>query len=62
MIKLHFWQMAIARLTALFIGIVIGVYWHEFFTRYITPLAVAGVVGSLYVLYVVMKQYKKSKK
>lgn len=54
--------MAIARLTALFIGIVIGVYWHEFFTRYITPLAVAGVVGSLYVLYVVMKQYKKSKK
>ncbi len=59
MIKLHFWQMAVARLTALFIGIVIGAYWHEHFAAYIFWLATVGLLGSLYVLYVVIKQYKK---
>lgn len=59
MIKLHFWQMALARATALFIGIVVGAYWHELFSQYLLWLATAGVVGSLYVLYVVVKQCKK---
>jgi uncharacterized membrane protein YgaE (UPF0421/DUF939 family) len=59
MIKLHFWQMAVARITALLIGIVVGAYWHEIFTMYILPLAVVGVMGSLYVLFVVFKQYQK---
>jgi uncharacterized membrane protein YgaE (UPF0421/DUF939 family) len=59
MIKLHFWQLAVARITALLIGIVIGAYWHEFFTFYTLPLVAVGILGSLYVLYVVVKQYKK---
>jgi hypothetical protein len=59
MIRLHFWQMAIARITALFIGIVVGVYWHDVLVKYIIDFAVLGVVGSLYILYVVFKNYKK---
>ncbi len=59
MINLHFWQMAVARVTALFIGIVVGVHWHELFSQYLFWLATVGVVGSFYVLYVVVKQYKK---
>ena len=59
MIKLHFWQVAVARLTALLIGIVVGSHWYELFATYILPLAIAGVLGSLYVLYVVVTQYKK---
>jgi hypothetical protein len=59
MIHLHFWQMAIARVTAALIGIVIGAYWHEIFSKYIIPVAALGVVGSLYVLYVVVRSYKK---
>ena len=59
MIKLHFWQMAVARITAALIGIVVGAYWHELFSAYILWLAAVGIVGSLYVLYVVVRQYKK---
>lgn len=59
MIKLHFWQLVVARATALFIGIVVGAYWHELFAAHIIWLAAAGVLGSLYVLYVVVKQYQK---
>jgi hypothetical protein len=59
MIKLHFWQMAVARITALLIGIVVGAYWHELFSAQLIWLAAAGVLGSIYVLYVVVKQYKK---
>lgn len=59
MIRLHFWQMAIARITALLIGIVVGAYWHDVFAEYIIDFAVVGVVGSFYVLYVVYKNYKK---
>ena len=51
--------MAVARITALFIGIVVGVYWHDVLTQYIIDFAVVGVVGSLYVLYVVFRNYKK---
>lgn len=59
MIRLHFWQMAIARITALLIGIVVGAYWHDVFAEYIIGFAFVGVVGSCYVLYVVYKNYKK---
>lgn len=59
MIKLHFWQMAVARATALFIGIVVGAYWHEMFVQHLLWLAVLGAVGSLYILFVVYRQYKK---
>jgi uncharacterized membrane protein YgaE (UPF0421/DUF939 family) len=59
MIKLHFWQMAVARITALLIGVVVGAYWHEIFTEHLVTLALVGVVGSLYVLFVVFKQYQK---
>lgn len=55
MIKIRFWQMAIARFTALFIGIAIGSYWHELFNSYTLPLLVVGVIGSLYVLYIVLR-------
>ncbi len=51
--------MAVARATALFIGIVVGAYWHELFAAHIIWLAASGVVGSFYVLYVVVKQYQK---
>jgi hypothetical protein len=59
MINLHFWQMAVARITALFIGIVVGAYWHELFIEHIFWLATGGILGSFYVLYVVVKQYNK---
>ncbi len=59
MIHIHFWQMAVARITALLIGIVVGAYWHDVLTKYIIDFAVVGVVGSLYVLYVVFRNYKK---
>lgn len=55
MINLHFWQMAVARITALLIGIAIGAFWHQLFIQYIIPLVVVGVLGSLYVLYVVVR-------
>lgn len=61
MIHLHFWQMVVARITALFIGIVVGAYWHEFFAPQAVWLAVAGVIGSLYVLCVVIQQRKNYK-
>jgi uncharacterized membrane protein YoaK (UPF0700 family) len=51
--------MAVARITALFIGIVVGAYWHELFTEHVFWLAAAGILGSFYVLHVVVKQYKK---
>ena len=59
MIKLHFWQLAAARATALLIGISVGVYWHELFSQYLLWLATVGVAGSLYVLYMVVRQCKK---
>jgi hypothetical protein len=59
MINLHFWQMAVARATALLIGVVIGAFWPEIFRDYLLPLALLGVLGSLYVLYVVINCYKK---
>lgn len=59
MISLHFWQLAVARVTALLIGIVVGAYWHELFIEHALWLAVGGVLGSFYVLFVVRTQYKK---
>ena len=53
MITLHFWQMAVARITALIIGIVVGTYWHEHFANHLIWLAAVGIIGSLYILYVV---------
>jgi hypothetical protein len=58
MIKLNFWQMAVARVTALLIGIAVGSHWHEIFASYILQVAAAGVVGSLYVLYLVVLHNK----
>lgn len=58
MIHIHFWQLAVARITALLIGIVVGAFWHELFTEHLIWLAVVGVVGSFYVLYTVVKGYK----
>jgi hypothetical protein len=49
------WQVGMLKWAVVFIGIAIGAKWAEVFAPYIVPLLVAGLVLSLYLGFVWMK-------
>ena len=53
---LNWWQGAIFKWGALAAGIAIGVYWQQFFARYLLLLIIIAVVSLAYVTYVWSKQ------
>lgn len=46
--SLHWWQISIFKLTLTAFGILIGSYWHEFFSQYCYLILVLFVVGIIY--------------
>jgi hypothetical protein len=50
------WQMGIFKLALISIGVLVGAYWHEFFSANMTLVAVVAVVTTAYVMYVSLKQ------
>lgn len=53
---LEWWQTGMFKLSQLLIGVAAGAYWHEFFTPYITAMAIVGLVLAAYLWYVWAKQ------
>jgi hypothetical protein len=54
--RLKWWQGAVFKWGVLAAGIVIGVYWQQFFARYLLLLIIIAVVSLAYVTYVWWKQ------
>lgn len=50
------WQVGIFKLALLAIGVVIGAYWHEFFSANVVSLIIIAVITSGYVWYISLKQ------
>lgn len=52
------WQIGLFKLSLLSLGVVIGSYWEEIFSQYITGLLVLGIVLAIYVIAISLKQQK----
>jgi hypothetical protein len=50
------WQMGIIKLTLLAIGVSIGVQWESFFEMYHVFIWSIAIVGSLYGIYISLRQ------
>jgi hypothetical protein len=53
---LKWWQAGLFKWGVLALGIVIGTYWHNFFSGYLPVLIIFAVVSLAYVTYVWAKQ------
>ena len=53
---LKWWQTGLFKWGVLALGIVIGTYWHNFFSGYLPVLIIFAVVSLAYVTYVWAKQ------
>jgi hypothetical protein len=49
-------QIGIFKIALLSIGIILGVYWQDFFNNYLSLLFVIAIFASAYVMYVSLKQ------
>lgn len=50
------WQIGIFKLALLSIGVLIGSYWHEFWSNFTVALITVAVVASVYSLFVAIRQ------
>lgn len=50
------WQLGIFKIALLSIGIIIGVYWNEFFASYLTPLMIIWIISALYIFSISLKK------
>ncbi len=49
-------QIGVFKVSLLSIGVIIGAYWHEFFSANMTLVAIVAVMATSYVMYVSLKQ------
>ncbi|MCQ6963606.1 hypothetical protein PV02_11065 [Methanolobus chelungpuianus] len=50
------WQIGMFKLALLAIGVAVGAYWDDFFSRYLIALIAIAVITSAYIAYISLKQ------
>ena len=50
------WQVGLLKLALFSFGLVVGAYWHEVFSQYITVLIILGVALAIYIGFISLKQ------
>ena len=53
---LTWWQVGIFKLALLAIGIIIGSYWHEFFSANLAIVAIIAIVTTMYIVYAMARK------